>query len=166
MADVSIRHAVAADLADLTEVYNHYVRETPITFDIEPFDVEQRRPWFEGFAETGRHQLFVAEREQRVIGYACSHRFRQKPAYDSSVETTVYLAPDALGEGIGARLYVALFDALAEEPVHRALAGTTLPNPASVALHRRFGFTPVGTFLEVGWKLGRHWDVQWFERPM
>jgi phosphinothricin acetyltransferase len=166
MADVSIRHAVAADLPDLTSLYNHYVRETPITFDTEPFGLEQRRPWLEGFSETGRHQLFVAEREQRVIGYACSHCFRPKPAYDGSVETTVYLAPDALGEGIGARLYAALFDALAQEPVHRALAGTTLPNPASIALHQRFGFTPVGTFREVGWKLGRHWDVQWFEKPM
>ena len=166
MAQVSIRHAVASDLPDLTEIYNHYVRETPVTFDIEPSGVEQGRSWFEGFAATGRHQLFVAEREQRVIGWACSHAFRPKPAYDGSVETTIYLAPDALGEGIGARLYAGLFDALAREPVHRALAGTTLPNPASVALHQRFGFTPVGTFREVGWKLGRHWDVRWFEKPM
>lgn len=166
MARVSIRRGVAADLTDLTEIYNHYVRETPITFDIEPFEPEQRRTWLESFSDAGRHQLFVGERERRVVGYACSHRFRVKPAYDESVETTAYLAPDALGEGIGARLYGALFDALANEPVHRALAGMTLPNPASLALHQRFGFTSVGTFREVGWKFGRHWDVQWFEKPM
>jgi phosphinothricin acetyltransferase len=166
MADVSIRCGVADDLPGLTEIYNHYIRETPVTFDIEPFSVEQRRPWFDGFSETGRHRLLVAEREAGVIGWACSHQFRAKSAYDGSVETTVYLAPEALGEGIGARLYAALFDSLSDEPVHRAVAGVTMPNPASVALHRRFGFTPVGTFREVGLKFGRHWDVQWFEKAM
>ena len=166
MAGVSIRRGAAADLRELTEIYNHYVRETAITFDVEPFEVDERRAWLEGFGETGRYQIFVAERDGRVLGYACSHRFRPKAAYDGSVETTVYLAPDALGEGIGARLYAALFDALASEPVHLALAGMTLPNPASLALHQRFGFTPVGVFREVGWKFGRHWDVQWFEKRM
>jgi phosphinothricin acetyltransferase len=166
VAGVAIRRAGAGDLPELTEIYNHYVRETPITFDIEPLSAEQRRPWLEAFAESGRHQLFVAEREGRVLGYAGSHGFRPKAAYDTSVETTVYLAPSALGEGIGRRLYAALFEALAREEVHRALAGITLPNPASIALHRRFGFTPIGIFREVGRKLGRYWDVQWFEKVM
>lgn len=166
MASVSIRRGVADDLSELTGIYNHYVRETPTTFDLAPFEIEARRPWFEAFAATGRHQLLVAEREGRVLGYACSHRFRAKGAYDSSVETTVYLAPGAVGEGLGTRLYAALFDALAGEAVHRALAGITLPNPASVALHQRFGFTPIGVFREVGRKFGRYWDVQWFEKSM
>ena len=166
MASVSIRRGVADDLPELTGIYNHYVRETPTTFDLAPFEVEERRPWLEAFAATGRHQLFVAEREARVLGYACSHGFRAKGAYDGSVETTVYLEPGAVGEGLGTRLYAALFDALAGEAVHRALAGITLPNPVSVALHQRFGFTPVGVFREVGRKFDRYWDVQWFEKSM
>jgi phosphinothricin acetyltransferase len=166
MASVSIRRGGADDLPELTRIYNHYVRETPITFDLAPFDVEERRPWLEAFAPTGRHRLFVAVREGRVLGYACSHRFRAKGAYDGSVETTVYLAPRAVGEGLGTRLYAALFDALAGEAVHRALAGITLPNPVSVALHQRFGFTPIGIFREVGRKFDRYWDVQWFEKSM
>jgi phosphinothricin acetyltransferase len=166
MQPVEIRSALPGDLPGLTEIYNHYVRETPITFDVRPHRAEERRAWLEGFAGEGRHRLFVAERAQRVVGYACSQRFRSKAAYDTSVETTVYLDPAATGAGIGGRLYTALFDALAREDVHRALAGITLPNPASIALHKSFGFTPVGVFREVGYKLGRHWDVQWFERAM
>lgn len=161
-----IRRAAEGDVAELTAIYNHYVRETPITFDIEPWSLEARRSWLEGFRASGRHQLFVAERDGRVVGYAGSHGFRPKAAYDTSVETTVYLAATALGEGIGARLYGALFEALASERVHRALAGITLPNSASIALHRRFGFAPIGIFREVGHKLGRYWDVQWFEKAM
>ena len=78
----------------------------------------------------------------------------------------MYLDPGAVGEGLGTRLYAVLFDALAREAVHRALAGITLPNPVSVALHQRFGFTPIGIFREVGRKFDRYWDVQWFEKSM
>ena len=70
------------------------------------------------------------------------------------------------GRGLGVRLYAALFDRLADEDVHRAVAGITLPNPASIALHRRFGFRDVGVFSENGRKLGRYWDVAWLERDL
>jgi phosphinothricin acetyltransferase len=166
MDDALIRPGREADAPGLTDLYNHYVRETPITFDLELFSVEQRRAWLRGFAPAGRHRLLVAERGGSVVGFACSHRFRDKAAYDTSVETTVYLAPGAVGAGLGTRLYAALFAALAGEDVHRALAGVTLPNPASLALHRRFGFEPVGVFHQVGYKFGRYWDVQWLERPL
>ncbi|MDJ0848567.1 MAG: GNAT family N-acetyltransferase [Myxococcota bacterium] len=166
MARVEIREALEGDLRALTGIYNHYVRETPITFDLEPFTVEARRPWFEGFGPAGRYRLLVAERDGGAVGYACSHRFRSKAAYDRSVETTVYLGPEAVGQGIGRRLYGALFEALAGEDVHRALAGMTLPNAASAALHAGFGFQPIGVFREVGYKFGRYWDVEWLEKAM
>ena len=166
MAAPKLRRAGAADLPALVELYNHYVRETPITFDVAPFSVETRRPWLEAFAASGRHQLFVAEEAGGLLGYAGSHRHREKAAYDSSVETTIYLAPEATGRGIGARLYAHLFEALAGQGAHRALAGITLPNAASLALHRRFGFTPIGVFHEVGYKFGRYWDVQWMEKAL
>jgi phosphinothricin acetyltransferase len=166
MHDVAIRRGAGDDLPALTELYNHYVRETAITFDVEPFTLETRRPWFEQFAAQGRHQLFVAERGGRVLGYACAMRFRLKAAYLPSVETSVYLRPEAHGRGLGTRLYAALFGALAGEDVHRAYAGITLPNPASVALHARFGFRACGTFREVGRKFGSWWDVTWMEKKM
>jgi phosphinothricin acetyltransferase len=109
--------------------------------------------------------LLVAEESGSVIGYAGTTRWRPKAAYDTTVEITIYCAAEALGEGIGSRLYSSLFEALKEEDIHRFVAGYTLPNPASAALHERFGFKAVGIFPEVGRKFGRYWDVAWSERP-
>ena len=89
-----------------------------------------------------------------------------KAAYDPSVETTIYCAADATGKGIGSLMYEALFKALEGADVHRALAGITMPNDASVALHRRFGFEQVALFSEVGRKFDRYWDVMWMEKRM
>lgn len=161
-----VRPATEADLPALTEIYNHYVATTHVTFDLHPFTVEQRRDWFGHYTSTGRHRLLVASVGSEVAGYATSGRFRAKAAYDTSVETTIYLHPDAVGAGIGRQLYAALFAELAGEDVHRAYAGIALPNDASLALHRGCGFAPIGTFREVGRKFGRWWDVMWLERPV
>ena len=166
MAEFLIRDATRADLPRLTDIYNHYVINTPITFDVEPYTVETRTPWFEEHASRGRHRLMVAEEDSKVIGYASSGRFRAKAAYDTTVEASIYCAPEAMGRGIGTKLYDALFQALLDQDINRIVAGVTLPNDASVALHRRFGFQPIGTYTEVGRKFGRYWDVMWFERPL
>jgi len=163
---VTIRPANRADLPRLTEIYNHYVIHTPITFDLEPYTVERRVKWFEQFALTGRHQLVVAEADGRVVGYAGTTQFRVKPAYDTTVETTVYCAPEAVGKGVGRSLYAGLFEAIAGENINRIVGGFTLPNPASARLHEQLGFKLVGAFSEVGYKFGRYWDVQWTERPL
>ena len=91
-------------------------------------------------------------------------RWRAKAAYDTTVETTIYCAHDAVGQGIGRRLYEALFAALRGEDVHRYVAGYTMPNAATAALHERLGFKTVGVFTEVGRKFGKYWDVCWMER--
>ncbi|MFE4105575.1 GNAT family N-acetyltransferase [Almyronema epifaneia] len=161
-----IRRPKTADIAALTDLYNHYIHTTTITFDIAPFTVEQRTQWFNHYRETGRHQLFIAELAGEVVGYASSSQLRSKAAYDTSVETSVYLNPKAHGQGIGTQLYHTLLSALATEDVHRAYAGITLPNPASIALHQKFGFKSVGVYREVGRKFGRYWDVEWFEKAL
>ncbi len=161
-----IRAARRDDLPRLTEIYNHYVEHSPATFDVRPWRVEERIPWFEQFSEKGRYRLLVAELDGAVAGYAGTTRFRPKPAYETSVETTIYCAPEATGHGLGGRLYTALFAALAGEDVHRIVAGYVPPNAASAALHTRFGFKTVGVFSEVGYKFGRYWDVCWMERPL
>ncbi len=166
LKDVTIREAVAGDLPALTAIYNHYVVNTVVTFDMEPFTVEQRMEWFELHTRTGRYRLLVAEEAGTVVGYVGTGPFRTKQAYETSVETSIYCAPQATGRGIGTLLYGALFEALKGEDVHRALGGVTLPNPASVALHARFGFTEVARFTENGRKLGRYWDVAWFEKRL
>jgi phosphinothricin acetyltransferase len=164
--EISIRPASTCDLPRLTEIYNHYVVNTPVTFDVQPYTVERRRAWFDQFALTGRYRLLVAEGHRGVLGYAGTTHFRPKAAYDTTVETTVYCSPEATGRGIGKRLYLALFEAIAQEDVHRIVAGYALPNPASAALHDSCGFTPAGIFREVGRKFDRYWDVAWTERPL
>ena len=138
---------------------------TPVTFDIEPYTVERRAAWFSQFSSSGRYRLFVAEESGSVLGYAGTSRFRPKAAYETTVETSVYCAPDAVSKGIGSQLYRTLFDALRGEDIRMFVAGYTLPNPASAALHERFGFKRVGVFTENGRKCGCYWDVAWNERP-
>lgn len=164
MSEIRIRRAEHGDLPRLTEIYNYYVLNTPVTFDIEVYTVERREPWFAQFGMTGRYRLLVADEDGIVMGYAGTTRFRPKPAYDTTVETTVYCAPEALGKGIGSRLYNGLFDVLRGEDIHRFVAVYALPNAASEALHRRFGFRVVGVLSENGRKLGKYWDVCWAER--
>ncbi|MER5439798.1 N-acetyltransferase family protein [Streptomyces sp. NPDC002790] len=166
--EVQVRPGVEGDLTALTDLYNHYVRETPITFDTATFTPEERRPWLLSHLEDERHPLLVANEttSNRILGYATASAFRPKAAYDTSVEVTVYLAPDAGGHGIGTLLYKALFESLAEQDVHRAYAGIAQPNEASTRLHLRFGFSYVGTYREVGRKFGRYWDVAWYEKVL
>jgi phosphinothricin acetyltransferase len=164
MLEVRIRQAVRADLPRLTEIYNYYVLNTPVTFDVEPYTVERREAWFAQFGATGRHRLLVAERDGIVAGYAGTTRFRPKAAYETTVETTIYCAQNEAGKGMGTRLYGALFEALGGEDIHRFVAGYALPNPATAAIHARFGFKVVGVFSENGRKFGKYWDVCWVER--
>ncbi|MFJ6086229.1 GNAT family N-acetyltransferase [Streptomyces sp. NPDC092369] len=166
--EVQVRAGVEADLEALTALYNHYVRETPITFDTAVFAPEERRPWLLSHPEDGPHRLKVAEDAdtQEILGYATSGPYRAKPAYSTSVEVTVYVAPRAGGRGIGTLLYKALFESLAAEDLHRAYAGIAQPNEASTRLHERFGFRHVGTYREVGRKFGRYWDVAWYEKEL
>jgi phosphinothricin acetyltransferase len=166
--EVQVRPGVEADLQALTDLYNHYVRETSITFDTAVFTAQERRPWLLSHPEDGPHRLKVAADAdtQEILGYATSSPYRAKPAYATSVEVTVYVAPHAGRRGIGTLLYKALFEDLAGEDVHRAYAGIAQPNEASTRLHERFGFRYVGTYREVGRKFGRYWDVAWYEKEL
>src|SRR5215471_6931531 len=118
-----IRPACRDDLPRLTEIYNHYVVHTPVTFDIEPYTVERRMEWFEQFDTTGRYRLLVAEQAGVVVGYAGTTRWRPKAAYDTTVETTIYSSVETVGKGVGRMLYGALFEALKDANVHRIVGG-------------------------------------------
>jgi phosphinothricin acetyltransferase len=173
MTPILVRPATEDDLPALTDIYNHYVVTTPITFDLQPLTVDERRAWFVEHSRGGRHRLLVATEDNvgnvgrgQAIGYASSSRFRSKAAYDTTVESSVYCRADIVGRGIGTALYRALFDLLKDEDINRIVAGVTLPNPASIALHERCGFRQVGALSSVGRKFDRYWDVAWFERPL
>jgi len=166
MSGSRIRRAAAPDVPVLLDIYNHYVVHTHITFDLQPLSLEQRLAWFGKFGDDGRYQCFVAEQDGRPIGWACSGTFKERAAYDSSVETSVYLTPGVTGRGIGRRLYETLLEALRGADVHRAYGGIAQPNDASVRLHEAVGFAHIGTYREVGRKFGRFWDVALYERPI
>jgi phosphinothricin acetyltransferase len=162
-----IRPATLDDLPALTEIYNYYVVQTAVTFDLHPFLPEHRRAWFDDHAAVGRHRLIVAvEEDGTVLGYASTSRWRPRAAYETTVESSVYCRPGFEGKRHGTTLYAALFDSIAHEDVNRIVAGVSLPNPASLRLHERFGFRSVGVFTGVGRKFGTYWDVAWFERPL
>jgi phosphinothricin acetyltransferase len=161
-----IRHACEPDLEALNDVYNHWVASSHVTFDIEKITPAQRLEWYREFSHRGPYQLFIALRDGGFLGFAHSKSLRPKQAYLPSVETTVYLHPEARGAGVGGSLYRALFDALLEEDVHRAYGAIALPNPDSIRLHRRLGFHEIGTYDEVGRKFGRYWSVRWFEKAL
>jgi len=167
MSEHRIRAATLHDLGALTEIYNHYIVHSAITFDLHPFTAAGRRAWFDDHAGSGPHRLLVAVGERGdCVGYSTSSRWRPKPAYDTTAEVSVYCHPEARGRGYGTALYEALFAALEAEDVHTIVAGVSLPNPASLSLHRKLGFRQVGTFHEVGRKFDKLWDVAWFERSL
>src|SRR5262245_49330027 len=167
MSHYEIRAATPDDLQELTDIYNRYIVHTAITFDLRPFTADERRAWFDVHKTSGPHRLLVAtDRGGICVGCASTSQWRPKPAYNTTVESSVYCHPDILGKGCGTALYAALFQAIEREDIHTIVAGVCLPNPASVALHERFGFRPVGVFHAVGRKFDRYWDVAWFERPL
>ena len=163
---MELRTATLDDLPAIVALYNHYVQHTVISFDLAPVTVASRRAWFDAHPPTGPHRMLVAVDGPELLGFATSSRFRERAAYDRSIETSVYCAHHATGRGVGTALYTDLFDEVRGLGLHRAYAGLTLPNPASEALHRKFGFSPVGTYREVGFKFGRYHDVLWLEKPL
>jgi phosphinothricin acetyltransferase len=162
--DVTIRAATDEDLPRLTEIYNHYIDGSHVSFDVDPWTLELRRAWFAKYARTGRYRVLVVETADGVVGAAWSSPFRPKAAYDTSVETTIVLDPAVIGRGLGSRLLTALLDELATEDVHRAYAVIALPNDASIALHHRLGYRSVGVQHEVGRMYGTYWDTELLER--
>jgi L-amino acid N-acyltransferase YncA len=112
------------------------------------------------------HPWLVAEADGMVLGYASSSPFRSRPAYRWTVETGVYLAPEARGRGIGRALMEALLGLLSRQGYTAAIAGITMPNPASVALHEKLGFAPTATYRDTGFKLGEWRTVEVFARDL
>lgn len=154
---IRLRPATIDDVAAMLAIYAPIVRESAISFELEP-------PSAEEFARRveAAHLWLVAEREGGLLGYAYGGTFRARAAYRWSVETSVYVAADARGRGVGRRLMTGLLAGLRLMGYQQALAGTTLPNDASVALHRALGFEPVGIFRAVGHKFGAWHDVGWY----
>jgi phosphinothricin acetyltransferase len=164
---VTVRDATAEDLPAVAAIYTHYTLRTTTTFNIE---VRSPREWRERFDEQivqGPYLLLVAEDDGAVVGYVETQRFRPKPAYDRSLEVSIYVAPDQQGRGVGRALFERLFERLSgDERFHRAFSIIALPNDGSITLHERFGFVHRGTLSEAGFKFGQYLDVAYYERSL
>lgn len=156
-----VRPAADADAEDLARIYAPYVQHTPISFEaVAPDAQEMHKRMHESLA------WLVYESEGRVVGYAYATRHRAREAYRWTVETSAYVDEKFHRVGLGRLLYARLFSLLTQKNFFLALAGITLPNENSVRLHESMGFTPVGVYHNIGYKLGRWHDVGWWQRPL
>jgi L-amino acid N-acyltransferase YncA len=159
-----VRQVTIEDAGQIAAIYEPVVRETAISFELEPPGPEEiaRRIG----SVTSGHPWLVSEEVGVVLGYAYATAFRQRPAYRWSIETTVYVHRDHRGRGVGRDLYRCLLDLSVLWGFANAYAGIALPNPASESLHTSLGFAPIGVFPRAGHKLGEWHDVGWWHRPL
>lgn len=159
-----IRLASEADAAAIRDLYAPFVETTTVSFELVPPPVDEMARRIAARQDT--HPWLLAEDGGRILGYAYAGPFSARPAYLWSVEASVYIDKSAQRRGVGRALYAALLGLLGAQGYHRAFAGISLPNPASVGLHEAMGFSPVGVYRAVGWKFGRWHDVGWWQRTL
>lgn len=162
----AVRDGREDDLPSIAAIYTHYVLKTTTTFNTEVRTPAEWRERFQRNVVAGPYDLLVAERDGGVVGFVETGQFRPKPAYDSSVEVTVYVAPDVVSGGVGGALFEELLTRLEGGPFHRAYSVIALPNDRSVRFHERFGFVHRGTLTEAGRKFGRYLDIAFYERHL
>jgi phosphinothricin acetyltransferase len=160
----SIRLATESDAEPMLAIYAPVVRDTAISFELEPPDANEFRSRIARVMQLA--PWLVYEVDGAVAGYAYATRFRARPAYRFTAETTVYVHAAHRGRGVGRALYTVLLDALRLQGFRRAVGGIALPNDASVALHENAGFRPVGVFTRVGFKFGRWHDVGFWDMEL
>ena len=160
-----IRTATEQDAEAISHIYNHYIANTVITFEeklVTSDDIANRikttlaadLPWL------------IAEEDNIVLGYAYATPWKSRSAYQFSVETSVYLAPNASRKGWGSQLYQALFIQLQNTKVRTVIGGIALPNPASIALHEKLGMQKSAHFSEVGYKFNQWVDVGYWQKRL
>jgi phosphinothricin acetyltransferase len=162
-----IRPVRAEDFTAIAAITNHYIATTAIHFAYEPVTADELRATWERHRD--RHPWLVAEdgppgTPGPVVGYAMSGVWRDRAAYSWTAEVGLYIAPDARGRGLGTALYEELLGEVRMRGFRSAVSGITLPNEASIALHKKFGFDHVGTFADAGWKLGEWHSVDWWQK--
>ena len=163
MKNFKITNLSDKDIEVINQLYNYYINETAFTFDIKEKNYEEKKEWAKTFSDEGPHQCLVAYCNNNFIGFASSRTFRQKEAYFSSVETSVYIDQAYIGNGYGRDLLSELLKRISKFGVLRAYAFITKPNEMSEKLHNSLGFETIGTLTKVGKKFDKYWDVGVFE---
>ncbi|MSP94640.1 MAG: N-acetyltransferase family protein [Alphaproteobacteria bacterium] len=162
MSPIAIRPATEDDADSILAIYTPIVEQTAISFEDLPPTLEEMKCRILDYSAT--HAFVVAERKGMLLGYAYGSRHRERSAYRTSADVTAYVAESTRRAGVGRAMYVELLAQLKRKGFHAAFGGIALPNQASIALHESVGFTPVGVYREVGFKLGRWHDVGWWQR--
>lgn len=163
-----IRPSTEADLAAITAIYAHYVRTSLATFELNPPEQAEMARRRAALLDKGLPWL-VAELDGVVVGYAYAGPYRSRPAYDWTVEDSIYVRADCVGRGLGRALLAALVEACAGLGYRQMVAvvgGGPEDNPGSAALHRACGFRPIGVLEAVGWKFGRWVDSLLMQRAL
>lgn len=161
---LEIAIADEGDLPGIVGILNEVTASSIASFDTRPTSVAERRDWFGQFSTAGPYRLFIARRDGRTVGYACTRPYRPHEAFRETVEVGIAIDAGCRGQGVGSSLYNALFESIDDEQIHLVVAGIAVPNDASVALHRKFGFTEVGTFREYAVKNGQYISSLWMQR--
>ena len=159
---ILIREAIENDLPQLLAIYNDIILNTTAVYDYEPHTLEMRQSWFKTKQEQG-FPVFVAEDENKIVGFSSIGPFRAWAAYKYSVENSVYVAASERGKGIGKLLISTLIEAAKKLNMHTIIASIDASNEASLRLHRFFGFEEVANFKEVGFKFGRWLDLKFLQ---
>jgi L-amino acid N-acyltransferase YncA len=162
---MQIRLATASDAGSVRAIYAPVVESTAISFELDVPSEDEMAARITG-RQPAHPWLVAVSDDGAVLGYAYAGRFSGRAAYDWSVETSLYVAESAQGRGAGRSLYAALLAVLSAQGYRQVMAGIALPNPASIALHEKAGFTPVGVYRGAGWKLGAWHDVSWWQRAL
>jgi L-amino acid N-acyltransferase YncA len=162
MQNLTIRSIATHDLESIAAIYNHYIRQTAISFEEVEVTIEQMAERVDAVTSSSLPWL-VAEISGQVVGYAYAGKFHHRSAYRFTVEATVYLAHDMPRKGIGSKLYSELLALLKQQDIHSIIGIIALPNHASVALHEKFGFRKIGHFSEVGFKFNKWQDVGYWQ---
>ncbi len=161
--ELTVRSAHPEDALQVSEIYNHYIKTSTITFEEEPVSASEMASRFSEIQSLS-YPWLVATTANDVLGYAYAGKWKVRAAYKHSSEITVYVRPGQERSGVGSALYHQLLPVLKARGVHAAIGGVALPNDASVRLHEKFGFEKCAHFREVGFKFNRWIDVAYWER--
>jgi phosphinothricin acetyltransferase len=157
MEDARIRAATPSDAAAVAAIYNWYIANTVITFEVDPVSEDEMARRIAGVL--ANHEWLVLERAGELLGYAYAGRFRERAAYGKATESTIYLRHGLEGKGLGGPLYSELIRRTFARGYRHLIGAIALPNDPSVRLHERLGFVPAGRLTRIGYKFDRWIDV-------
>jgi phosphinothricin acetyltransferase len=159
---MELRLAQPDDAAGIAEIYNHAVTTSTAVFDLRPRSLAEQRAWLAD--RSGAHAVVVAMEDAVVVGFASLSPYRDRPAYTTTVESSVYVREGHQGRGVGRALMARLLEQATDHGFHAAIARIVGDNEASIALHHAMGYEIVGREREVGRKFNRWLDVVVMER--